>query len=182
MKAFFAVAPNFQCKGSWTDRLLVPEGAGWRAPHDDELADLTLTKPAGADTSCLFSVPAHMGTRFWAMLNEQGAEGTGDFVTFSEDLAHFLTFKALPPPKESVCELIVQNADGKVETRDVWALINFGEEPVLLAWPQVQLRLIPGEGCRMTAGLPSDVVPPPKDELNVLLAIRLPGLADAAIE
>ena len=72
MKALFAVAPNFHCSGSWKDRLLVAEGSGWRAPHDDELADLTLTKRAGGDTacSCLFSVPAHMRTRFWAMLNE----------------------------------------------------------------------------------------------------------------
>ena len=184
MKAFFAVAPNFQCKGSWMDRLLVAEGNGWRTPHEEELADLTLTKPAGGDTACfcLFSVPAHMRTRFWAMLNEEGAEGTGDFVTFSEELAHFLTFKELSPPKESVFELIIQSADGKVETRDVWALINFGEEPVLLAWPQVHLRLIPGEGCRMTVGLPSDVVPPTKDELNVLLAIRLLARADEVIE
>ena len=59
-----------------------------------------------------------------------------------------------------------------METGDVWALINFGEEPVLLTWPQLQLRLGPAEGCRMTAGLPPNVVPPPKDELNVLLAIR----------
>ena len=72
-----------------------------------------------------------------------------------------------------MCELLVQDAAGTVKTDDVWALINFGEEPVLLAWPQLHLRLVPGEGCRMNAGLPPDVVPPPKDELNVLLAIRL---------
>ena len=59
-----------------------------------------------------------------------------------------------------------------METGDVWALINFGDEPVLLAWPQTRLKLSPGEGCRLTAGLPPDVEPPPQDELNVLLAIR----------
>ena len=109
----------------------------------------------------------------WAMLNEEAAEGTGDSTNFSDDLANFLTFKELPPPKDSVSELLIQSPDGKVETGDVWALINFGEEPVLLTWPQLQLRLGPAEGCRMTAGLPPNVVPPPKDELNVLLAIRL---------
>ena len=114
-----------------------------------------------------------MRTRFWAMLNEEASAGTGDFDEFSDDLAQFLTFKELPPPKNSVCELLVQDAHGKVRTGDVWALINFGQEPILLAWPQLHFRLVPGEGCRMTVGLPPDVVPPRKDELNVLLAIRL---------
>lgn len=175
MKARFAIAPNFQCKGSWTDRLLVAEGDGWRAPRDDELVGLTLDKPSEDAAACsfLFSIPAHMRTRFWAVLNEEATEGTGDFVKFSDDLAQFLTFKELPPPKNAVCELLVQKASGKVRTGDAWALINFGEEPVLLAWPRLRLRLVRGEGCRMTAGSPPDVVPPAKDELNVLLAIRL---------
>lgn len=173
MKALFAVAPNFHCTESWKDRLRLAEDSGWRTPNDIELANLTLTK-SGNDPGCycLFSVPAHMRNRFWAMLNEEAAEGIGDFDEFSEDLANFLTFKELPRPNDLVCELLIQSADGNVETGDVWALINFGEEPVLLAWPQLQLRLSPGEGCRMTAGSPSNVMPPPKDELNVLLAIR----------
>ena len=173
MKPSFAIAPNFQCKGSWTDRLLVAEGDGWRAPHDDELVGLTREKPPedAAACFCLFSVPVHMRTRFWAMLNEEASAGTGDFDEFSEGLVQFLVFKELPPPKESVCELLVQDAGGQVKTDDVWALINFGEEPILLAWPRLHLRLVSGEGCRMAAGLPPDVVPPAKDELNVLLAI-----------
>ena len=52
----------------------------------------------------------HMRTRFWAMLDEEAVEGSGDFVYFSDDLAEFLTFKDLPPPKDAVCELILQNA------------------------------------------------------------------------
>jgi hypothetical protein len=154
------------------DRLLVAEGERWRAPHDDELDRLTLNKPPEDAAACLFSLPSHMRARFWAMLNEEASAGTGDFDEFSDDLAQFLTFKELPPPKNSVCELLVQDAHGKVRTGDVWALINFGEEPILLAWPQLHFRLVPGEGCRMTVGLPPDVVPPRKDELNVLLAIR----------
>ena len=63
--------------------------------------------------ACLFPVPAHMRNRFWAMLNEEAAEGTGDFDEFSEDLANFLTFKELPPPKDSVCELLIQESGWK---------------------------------------------------------------------
>jgi hypothetical protein len=175
VKVTFAVAPNFQCKGSWADRLLVAEADGWRAPDETEMVNLTLNTPPadGAACSRLFSVPMHMRTRFWAMLDEEAAEGSGDFVYFSDDLAEFLTFKDLPPPKEAVCELILQNAVGRVTTDDAWALINFGEEPVVLAWPQLQLRLDPGEGLQTALECPPDVVPPVDDELNVLLAVRL---------
>ena len=156
------------------DRLLVAEGDRWRAPHDDELAGLTLNTPSqdGGACSSLFTVPAHMCSRFWAMLDEEASAGTGNFDGFSDDLAQFLTFKELPPPKDAVCELLVQDAAGEVRTEDVWALINFGEGPILLAWPQLRLRLVSGEGCRMAAGLPLDVLPPLQDELNLLLAIR----------
>ena len=173
MKISFAIAANFQCKGSWTERLLLAEGDAWRAPRDDELVGLTLQEPPEDATACsfLFSVPDHMRTQFWEMLNEQAASGTGDFVEFSDDLAQFLTFKELPPPKASVYELLLQGASGRVKTDDVWALINLGEEPVLLAWPQLRLRLIPGEGCRIAVGCPPDVVPP-EDELNLVFAMR----------
>jgi hypothetical protein len=173
VKASFAIAPNFQCKGSWADRLLVAEGNGWRAPAEGELASLTEQPPEdGTTRACLFAVPVHMRTRFWAMLDEEAAEGSGDFVDFSDALAEFLTFKELPPPKDAVCELLIQDAAGKVTTGDVWALVNFGEEPVLLAWPELRLRLGPGEGLQKTLGMAPDVMPPANDELNVLVAIR----------
>jgi hypothetical protein len=178
VKALFAVAPNFQCKGSWADRLLVAAGDSWRAPDDKELAALTPSTPQdsslgdGTACFCLFSIPMHMRTRFWAMLDEEAAEGTGDFVNFSDDLAEFLTFKELSPPQDAVCELLLQNEGGKVSTDDVWALVNFGEEPVRLGWPGLQFRLDPGEGLRMAPGSPPDVVPPANDDVNVLLAIR----------
>jgi hypothetical protein len=169
----FAIAANFQCKGSWMERLLLSEGGDWRAPHDDEVGGLTRQEPPEDTTacSCLFSVPEHMRTRFWEVLDKEAASGTGDFAKFSDDLAQFLTFKELPPPKASVCEYLLQSATGKVKTDDIWALINFGEEPVLLAWPQLRLRLSPGEGCRLTVTCRPDVEPP-KDDLNVLLVIR----------
>lgn len=175
MKASFAIAPNFQCKGLWTDRLLVADGDGWRAPTADEVSHLTLGEPPanGADCSCLFTLPMHMRARFWAMLEEEATEGSGDFVSFSDDLADFLTFKQLPLPDGAVCELLLQDAGGRLTTDDVWALVNFGEEPVLLAWPGLQLHLSSGEGLRMATGCPADVLPPVDDDVNVLLAVRV---------
>ena len=156
------------------DRLLVADGDGWRVPREDELPSLMLTTPSEGDAAhaSLFSIPAHMSTRFWDMLSEQAAAGTGDFVRFSDDLVDFLTFKELPPPKESVCELLLQDARGAVSTSDVWAVVNVGELPVLLGWPRLRLRLLPGEGCRIAPGVCPDVVPPTADEMNVLLVIR----------
>jgi hypothetical protein len=181
--ASFAVAPNFQCKGSWAERLLVAEGDAWRAPNDNELASLTLSTsaPDGTACSCLFSVPIHTRHRFWAMLDEEAAESSGDFVSFSEDLAQFLTFKALPPPPDAVYELLVQDMGGQVKTDDAWALINFGEEPVLLAWPGLQLRLNPGEGVQTASAVPPEVLPPANDELNVLVAIRQASAQDPEV-
>jgi hypothetical protein len=174
VKPLFTIARGFQSKGSWTDRLLVANGEDWRSPRDEELDRLTLESPAENDVACsLFSTPAHMRRRFWSMLNEEVAEGAGDFASFSDELARFLTFKDLSPPRESVCELLVQSPGGRVKTADVWALINFGEESVLLAWPQLRVQLSPGEGCRMTASFPPEILPPPTDELNALLVIRV---------
>jgi hypothetical protein len=120
-----------------------------------------------------------MRTRFWSMLSEEVAEGTGDFDEFSDDLAEFLTFKDLAPPENAACELLVQNTDGEVKAADIWALINFGEEPVLLAWPQLRLKLASGEGCQVSAGSFPEIIPPQADDPNVLLAIRLGPAASA---
>ncbi|MFN3350706.1 hypothetical protein, partial [Pseudorhodoplanes sp.] len=147
MKASFAVAQNFQCKGSWANRLLIAEGDGWRAPDENEVSGLTrsalLDDSLGDDATraLLFAVPAHMRARFWAMLDEEASEGRGDFDVFSDDLADFLTFKEMSPPADAVCELVIQDQTGKVATHDLWGLVNFGEEPVMLGWPQLQLRL-----------------------------------------
>ena len=108
------------------------------------------------------------------MLSEQAAEGDGDFVAFADEMRRFLAFKELPPPADAVFELLVQDASGQVDASGLWALVNLGEEPVVLAWPELRLRLSPGEGCRVAAGLPPDVVPPAEEpeEPNVLVAIR----------
>jgi hypothetical protein len=112
-----------------------------------------------------------MRAKFWEMLGEEAAEGTGDFVTFAAGLREFLAFKNLPPPAGSVFDLVVQDAGGTVATAGLWALVNFGDEPLLLDWPDVRLRLGPGEGCCLAAGEPPRVAVP-AEEPNVMVAIR----------
>ncbi len=171
MRPAFAIAPNFHVSGGWLDRLLVAEGDGWRAPREDELPGL-VTEASNTDgAALLFAVPAHMRARFWAMLNEQAAEGTGDFIAFAADLRQFLVFKELPPPDDAVFELLAQDAGGKVDAAGLWALVNFGDEPLLLDWADVRLRLGSGEGCRIDERSPPGIVPP-AEEPNVMVAIR----------
>jgi hypothetical protein len=170
MRPAFAIAPNFHPGGGWSDRLLVAEGGGWRAPREDELVGLVAEAP-GTDAAALFVIPAHMRGRFWDMLGEEAAEGTGDFVTFAADLRQFLAFKELPPPADATFDLLVQDIGGAVDPAGLWGLINFGDEPLLLDWPEVRLRLGPGEGCRLVPRSSPGVVAP-ADEPNVMVAIR----------
>ena len=177
MRPTFAIAPNFQSDGGWTDRLLVAEGDGWRAPREDELAALVVEPLRTEGVVCLFVVPGHLRAKFWAMLDEEAAEGSGDFIGFAEEVRQFLAFKELPPPAEAVFELLVQDVDGEVNTARLWSLINFDDEPVLLAWPGVRLRLSAGAGCLLDSRFPPGVVPPVEDPA-VLLAIRTGPVAD----
>ena len=171
MRPAFAIAPNFHVNGGWMDRLLVAENDGWRAPREDELAAFVPEVPPADGAALLFAAPAHMSARFWAMLNEQAAEGTGDFVTFAADMRQFLAFKELPPPDDAAFELLAQNAGAEADAAGLWALVNFGDEPLLLDWPGVRLRLGPGEGCRVDPRSPPGIVPP-DEEPNVMVAIR----------
>jgi len=177
MRPAFAIAADFHLAGGWSDRLLIADGEGWRAAREDELAAFVADVSRSEGAALLFTVPAHMRGRFWEMLGEEAAEGTGDFVTFAGDLRQFLAFKELPPPTDAVFDLVVQDAEGAVDSAGFWALVNFGDEPLLLDWPTVRLRLGPGEGCRIRAGLSPTVVPP-ADDPNVMVAIR----HDAAAE
>jgi hypothetical protein len=179
MRPAFATAPDFHLGGNWSDRFLVAEGPSWRAPREDELAALVAEAPRPDTAVLLFTVPAHMRGRFWEMLSEEAAEGTGDFVTFAADLRQFLAFKELPPPTDAVFDLVVQDAGGSVDTAGLWALVNFGDELLLLDWPTVRLRLGAGEGCRLGAGLAPNVVPP-AEEPNVMVAIRRDAGAEGA--
>ena len=171
MRPAFAIAANFHLGGGWSDRLLVAEGQGWRAPREDELAGLVPQAPGTEATALLFVIPAHMRASFWDMLREEAAEGTGEFVTFAADLRQFLAFKELPPPADATFDLLVQDVNGAVDPAGLWGLVNFGEEPLLLHWPGVRLRLAPGEGGRLDSRCPPDVVPP-AEEPNVIVAIR----------
>lgn len=168
MRPAFAIAADFHVSGGWLDRLLVAEGDGWRAPREDELALLV----AGTDgAALLFVMPAHMRATFWTMLNEQAAEGTGDFIAFAADMRQFLVFKGLPPPADAMFELLAQDAGGEVDAAGLWALVNFGDEPLFLDWPGVRLRVGPGEGCRTDPRCPPGVAPA-AEEPNVMVAIR----------
>jgi hypothetical protein len=179
MKPAFAIASNFHVDGGWLDRLLVAASEGWRAPSADELAALVAEAPGMDDAALLFVTPAHMRGRFWEMLGEQAAEGTGDFVTFADELREFLAFKALPPPAESVFDLLVQDVGGTVDAAGLWALVNFGDEPFLLDWPGVRLRVGPGEGCRIDPRCPPGIVAP-AEEPNAMVAIRQGPAAESA--
>jgi len=172
MRPTFAIAANFQSSGGWMDRLLVAEGNGWRAPREDELAALVAETPHADGVACLFVIPGHLRAKFWAMLDQEAAEGTGDFVSFADEMRQFLAFKELPPPADAVFELLVQDVGAEVDTAGLWALINFSDEPVLLAWPGVRLILSPGGSCRLDTGFPLGVVPP-LEEPAALLAIRI---------
>src|SRR5438128_4189778 len=114
MRPAFAIAANFHLGGGWLDRLLVAPNEGWRAPREDELASLVV-EGARTDVAALFAIPAHMRARFWDMLGEEAAEGTGDFVAFAAELRQFQAFKELPPPPDALFELLVQDAGGTVD-------------------------------------------------------------------
>jgi hypothetical protein len=178
MRLAFAIAPDFHLGGSWSDRLRIAEGGGWRGPREDELPALVAGELRSAGAVLLFTVPAHMRARFWEMLGEEAAEGAGDFIAFAADLRQFLSFKELPPPAAAVFDLVVQDVGGAVDTAGLWALVNFGDEVLLLDWPDVRLRLGPGEGCRIGAGVAPGVAPP-TDDPNVMVAIRRDAAAES---
>jgi len=177
MRPAFAIASDFHLEGGWLDRLLVTENGGWRAPREDELVALVAETP---DTvaGLLFVTPAHMRARFWDMLGEEASEGTGDFVTFAAELRQFLEFKGLPPPTDAVIDLVVQDVGGAVDVAGLWSIVNFGDEPLLLDWATVRLRLGSGEGCRIDPRSTPGIVAP-TDEPNVLVAICRPSHADS---
>lgn len=177
MRPAFAIASNFHLGSSWSDRLFVAESEGWRAPREDEFVGLVRETPLDDPAVLLFAIPAHMRTRFWNMLGEEAAEGTGDFVTFAADLRQFLAFKELPPPADAVFDLVVQDVGGAVDKAGLWALVNFGDEPLLLDWQDVRLRLGAGEGCCIDPRNPPGVVPPAEDP-NAMVTIRQGSAAE----
>lgn len=172
-----AVAPHFHLAGAWAERVSVADGAGWRAPHEGELTQLAVaptTRQELAECVCLFSLPAHLCKAFWSMLEQQVARGDGDFVSFAAEVARFLAFKLLPAPEGAAFELVLRMAGGAFDGSGLWGVVNLADEPAFVTWPALRLRLGPGEGCRVPAGLTLDLLPQ-GEEPAVLLVVRLAG-------
>jgi hypothetical protein len=168
------VAPHFHLAGTWAERLLVADDAGWRPAQDGELTQLLSepkTREELAECVCLFSLPAHLSKSFWSMLEQQATQGDGDFVNFAAEVARFLTFKLLAPPEGAAFELVLRMAGGAFDGAGLWGVINLSDEPAFVAWPELRLRLGPGEGCRVPAGMAQDVLPS-GDEPAVLVVVR----------
>ena len=156
------------------ERVSVADGPGWRAPQEVELPQLVVeptTREELAECVCLFSLPAHLCKAFWSMLEQQATRGDGDFVSFAEEVARFLAFKLLPPPQGAAFELVLRLADGAFDSGGLWGVVNLADEPAFVAWPGLRLRLGPGEGCRVPAGLTLDVLAE-SEEPAVLVVVR----------
>jgi hypothetical protein len=153
-----AVAPNFHLPGAAAERVL-DAGA---APAD----------PTGG-LVLLFAVPGHLRASFWDMMDR--AEAGQGFDGFAAEVGRFLAFKQLPPPERAVFELVLHGPGGGFEGRDLWAVVNLGEESVVVGLPGLRLRLGPGEGCVLPEGVAAEVLPPEGEVPDVLLAVRRPG-------
>jgi hypothetical protein len=167
-----AVAPNFHLPGAPTGRLLVPDGPGWRPPSEDELS-VIVPRSATPNLILLFTLPGHFRSSFWGML-EQGRLDEG-FDAFASEVVRFLAFKQLSPPERAVFELVLHAAGGKVEPHGLWAVINLGDDPVLVGVPGLRVRLEAGEGARLSEEIAAEVIPPEGDALDVLLLVRRPA-------
>jgi hypothetical protein len=167
-----AVAPNFHLPDSPAGRLLLADGAGWREPSEGEWAALAPSS-ATPDLLLLFALPGHLRSSFWAILEQGGM--AGDFDAFASEIGRFLAFKQLPPPECAVYELVLHGAGGKVEPRGLWAVVNLGEDPVVLGLPGLRVRLGAGEGCRLPEEVQAEVISPAEDATDIVLLVRRPA-------
>jgi len=166
------VAPNFHLPGELGERLLVPDGAVWRFPGAGERDALVPREAAAADLNglvLLFTLPGHLRASFWLMLEQQDARR--DFDAIVSEIVRFLTFKQLPPPEGAVFELILHRAGAAMEPPDLWAVINMGDDPVVVEVPGLRLRLGAGEGCRLPQGIAAEINPPVGELPDVLIRI-----------
>jgi hypothetical protein len=170
----------------------------WRPAVADELAALVLdpTRPGAREELtgclCLFVVPAHLRSGFWDLLaqaRENGANFADGFSAFAAEVASFLAFKQMPLPAGAVFELVV-NRPGQaapLAASPLWGLINLGEDAASVVvldapsgdrpapeHPPVRLRLEPGEGARIPAGLLLGGARAEGDQPEVLLLVRWP--------
>jgi hypothetical protein len=164
-----AVAPNFHLPGAPAGRLLVADGASWRPLSEGEWP---APVPPGGSV-LLFALPGHLRESLWGVLERGGA--AEDFDAFALEARRFLAFKELPPPEHAVFELVLHGAGGKVEPRGLWAVVNLGDEPVVVGLPGLRVRLAAGEGARLPKGVAAELVPPEGDAPDVLLLVRRPA-------
>lgn len=170
-----AVAPNFHLPDAPAGRLLVADGAGWRPPSAGER--FAVVPPGAAPDQrggpvLLFALPEHLRSFFWGMLERGGAaEG---FDAFASEVGRFLAFKQLPPPGRAAFELVLHGAGGKVEPRGLWAVVNLGDDPVVVGVPGLRVRLGGGEGGWLPEEVAAEVIPPEGDAPGVLLLVRRP--------
>jgi hypothetical protein len=163
-----AVAPNFHLPDAPAGHVLVPDAAGWRPACEGECSAIV----QGSDPFLLFSLPEHLRTSFWEILQQDQA--AGGFDSFASEVGRFLAFKQLPPPDRALFQLVLHGSGGKVEPLGLWGVINLGEDPVVVGVPGVRLRLGPGEGIRLPAETVAEVIPPEGDAPNILLMVRWP--------
>jgi hypothetical protein len=176
-----AVAPNFHLPDAPAGRLLVADGAGWRPPSEGErsaLAPPNATPDPRDGPLLLFALPGHLLSSFWGML-EQGRVA-GDFDAFASEVGRFLAFKQLPPPEHAAFELILHRAGATLEPRGLWAVVNLGEDPVVVGVAGLRVRLRAGEGGRLPAEVTAEVMPPEGDAPHMLLLVRHPALGAEA--
>jgi hypothetical protein len=176
------VAPNFHLPDAPAGRLLVADGAGWRPLSEHERSAL-LSLSAAPDPLkarvLLFALPGHLRSSFWEML-EQGGAAAG-FDACASEVGRFLAFKQLAPPEGAVFELVLHGAGGRVEPGGLWAVVNLGDDPVVVGVPGLRVRLGAGEGCQLPEEASADIVPPGGDAPDALLVVRRPGRNPAPV-
>jgi hypothetical protein len=164
-----AVAPNFHLPDAPAGRLLVADGAGWRPLSEGEWSALV---PRGGAV-LLFALPGHLRSSFWGMLEREAV--AGGFDAFAAEVGRFLVFKQLPPPERAVFEVVLHGAGGEVEPRGLWAVVNLGDDPVVVGVPGWRVRLGSGEGAWLPEEIAAEVLPPEGDAPDVLLLVRRPA-------
>jgi hypothetical protein len=137
------------------------------------------------------ALPAHLSAAFWDLLArapEPGAVPAEGFGAFVAETARFLAFKQLPVPAGAVFDLVVTRPGPAtpLAAAALWGLINLGDAASLVFlnvppgevpaadYPPVRLRLGPGEGVRVPAGILLGTGGFERGQPDVLLLIRLP--------
>jgi hypothetical protein len=171
-----AVAPNFHLPEAPAGRILVAEGADGRPRSEGEWSVLVPQTSPRDSLGCsilLFALPEHLRTSFWEMLQQEGAaEG---FDSVAAEVGRFLAFKQLPPPDRAVFQLVLHGAGGTVQPNGLWAVVNLGDDPVVVDVPGLRLLLGAGEGIRFPEEVTAEVIPPEGEAPDILLLVRRPA-------